>query len=459
MRAATRIGWRRLTFALAMIWSLIEVPLYLRPDLLRPTDFGSDTSNYFASAQRMLDGHPLYELTAGDRPAPADNPPYWKVPILSPPSLSPAFVPLALLPGPGGMVVWWATCFAAALALAAFLAIRAPPVVLGFGAPLAILNAITAWSGNVNAILPGMLVLVWLWAGREQAGPTELTGAGVLIAVGAALKLGPLVFLPWFLGRGQFRAATSAVLTLAAIGFAVVAAQGLEAVGAYLDASADIMRQATPLSPIGLAKSVGLPAGIAASTPYLMVAISSVFSLFWKQAPRATFAVATAVSVLASPVVRPESFALLIVCAVPWATQGRSQRRPPLRTVVGIVLALSVAIAVVAAVVAGGLRQSTVSIENRSNTLEIVRFQVTEQPGTFGFALKPGEAGLAWSNLWGTVFQPVLVFDESCRLLGTTEVANGSSIILTNTGIGHGPPLTGRPLPFNSTCAGRRVSE
>jgi hypothetical protein len=99
------------------------------------------------------------------------------------------FVPLALLPGPSGMVLWWAACFAAAAAFAAYLAMRAPPLILWVGVPLTILSAITAWSGNVNAVLPGMAAVMWGWAGEEGARPRNLVLAGVLGAVGAAIKL------------------------------------------------------------------------------------------------------------------------------------------------------------------------------------------------------------------------------------------------------------------------------
>lgn len=444
----------RLAFAFAVIWSIGETIVLIRPDLLRPTDFGSDTSNYFASAERLLDGHPIYELSAGDRPAPADNPPDWTAPILSPPSLPALFLPLAILPGPSGMVLWWAACFAAAVAFAMYLAMRAPPAVLLVGVPVTILSGITAWSGNVNAVLPGMAATIWLWAREDETRPRNVVLAGVIGAVGAGIKLGPIAFLPWLIGRGRLGASIAFLTVLAAIGLTVLATGGLDVVVAYLGISASATQQASALSPVGIARSLGLPAELAASTPFIIVAASAAFSLLSRRTPRATFAIAAAASVLATPTLRLESFAQLLVCAVPWAANGRGQSRPSARGIVSAIAAVSFAAAIVASVVAGGLRQSTVSLDNRSNAVRIVRFQVTAQAATFGFVLRPGEAGIAWSRIWGTVVQPVFVFDDSCRLLGTTVLPpEGGEIILSNEGIGQTQPRSGPALPFNAMCA------
>lgn len=458
VRAARRLGAGRLAslaFGLAVIWSFAGTIVLWRPDLLRPTDIGSDTSNYFAAAQRVIDGHPLYELTAGDRPAPADNPPDWTVPILSPPSLPALFLPLVMLPGPTGMVLWWAACFAAAAAFAAFLAMRAPPWVLWVGVPLTILSAITAWSGNVNALLPGMAALMWLWAGEEGARPRTLILAGVLGAVGAGIKLGPVAFLPWLMGRGRVGASIAFLGAIASLFLVVVLMTGgLGSVQEYLGVSAHATEQATPLSPVGIARSLGLPAGVAASTPFLMIAGSAAFSLLSRRTPQATFAVAAAVSVLASPALRVESLAQLLMCAVPWAVGSGNWRLPPVRGSVAAVAALCFVAAIVGSVVGGGIRQSSVSIENRSSAVRVIRFQVTAQAATFGFVLRPGEAGVAWSDVWGGVVQPVLVFDGSCRLVGTTLLPrDGGEIVLSGGGIAQAQARMGPPLSFNPMCA------
>jgi hypothetical protein len=41
-----------------------------------PTTTGSDAWNYLAAGERLNAGHPLYALSAGDRPVPL-APPYW----------------------------------------------------------------------------------------------------------------------------------------------------------------------------------------------------------------------------------------------------------------------------------------------------------------------------------------------------------------------------------------------
>ena len=459
LRAVHRIGLgrlARLVFAIATIAALLETILLFRPDLLRPTDLGSDTSNYLASAQRLLDGHAVYVLAPGDRPAPADYPPAWTVPILSPPSLPVLFAPLGLLPGPSGMVLWWAACFAAAAGFAAWMAMRAPPEVLLLGVPFAVLSAITAWSGNVNALLPGMAVLVWLWSEDSKQDRNKLIAVGAMLAIGTALKIGPVAFVPWLLGRGRFTAFVAFSVTAALIGAATIGLVGT-AIPAYLVVSANSTQYPTLVSPVGFARFLGVPAVAANALPVVMILASAVVSVVWRREPRGTFAMAAAASVLASPVVRFETFAQLMMCFIPWAV-SRDLPRPfnSPKSVVAACLALAAALAFVGSIAAGGIRQTTVAIANESKEIRVVRFQVTAQFATFGFSLGPGRQGVAWPTLWGTVIQPVLIFDGSCRLLGKASIpADGGQLILTDHGTSQALASSGRFLPFSATCAPR----
>ena len=90
LRVIERIGpanLARLLTAIFWIGVLAWVPT-IRPDLLYPADLGSDSSNYAAAGERLALGPALYALEAGDRPVPADNPPEWSGPILSPPPVA-----------------------------------------------------------------------------------------------------------------------------------------------------------------------------------------------------------------------------------------------------------------------------------------------------------------------------------------------------------------------------------
>ncbi len=61
-----------------------------------------DAPTYLAAGERLNAGHNLYALVAGDRPVLLD-PPYWIVPLLSPPPIAVLWRPLALL-GSGSML-------------------------------------------------------------------------------------------------------------------------------------------------------------------------------------------------------------------------------------------------------------------------------------------------------------------------------------------------------------------
>jgi len=460
LRVVPRIGVGRLgrvVFALATIAALTETILLFRPDLLRPTDLGSDTSNYFAASQRLLGGHPLFELEPGDRPAPADYPPAWTVPILSPPTLAVLFAPLAILPGPFGMLLWWAACFAAAAGFSVWMATRGPPSALWLALPFVVLSAVTAWSGNVNALLLGMAVLIWVWSENRQPDRRMPVAVGVVVAVGAALKIGPIVFVPWLLGRGRIAALAAFLVTAAGITAATLVTAGPGAIQTYLAVSSNSAQFPTLLSPVGIARLLGMPPTVAAMTPAVMVAASGVLSLLRRQSPRLTFAVAAAVSVLASPIVRFETFAQLMMCFIPWAALGKPAAQfMPARKAIPAAMGAAALIALAGSIAAGGIKHSTVSIANNTNETRIVRFQVTAQFATFGFSLGPGQQGTAWRDLWGTVIQPVLIFDGSCRLLGEASIpAEGGTIALNEMPEVSAAASSGRLLGYDPACAAR----
>ena len=446
----------RLVFLIAMTWSLAETILLLRPDLLRPTDLGSDTSNYAAAVQRLTAGHPLYALTPDDRPAPADNAPAWSVPILSPPTLPVVLAPIFMLPGPLGMLLWWVICFTSAVAFAAYLALRAPPLAVWIGVPLAILNAITAWSGNVNALLPGLTLLIWLLAAGDRPSRSALVAAGVLLAIGAALKLGPVIFLPWLLGRGRMVAIASFTVTFVLLGLTTLATVGIDTLRTYEIISSNATQHPTGISPVGIALGLGLPYGLAAAIPAAMVAASAVYSIVWRSNVRLAFAVAAAVSVLASPLVRIESYALLLMCAVPWADRQPLAGRFRLHVgrAVAACGAVSVLLATSSALAAGGVVRSSVSIANATANPIFVRFQITAQAASFGYMVPPNQEGSAWQGLWGEVVQPVLIFDQSCRLLDQAQLPRaGGGMRLAEGGVSLGAPAAAPPLRFSATCA------
>src|SRR5439155_18905551 len=70
-----------------------------------------DATVYLAAGERLDAGHALYALAPGDRD-PGLKPPYWTVPLLSPPLIGVVFRPLALLPWAVGAYIFWAATLA-----------------------------------------------------------------------------------------------------------------------------------------------------------------------------------------------------------------------------------------------------------------------------------------------------------------------------------------------------------
>ncbi len=93
----------RLLSALSIF--LVVVPLVAAEFEVFPTRPSGDPWAYLAAAERLNAGHPLYAISPGDRPV-LLNPPFWSVPLLSPPFIAVVWRPLALF-GDAAMLAWW----------------------------------------------------------------------------------------------------------------------------------------------------------------------------------------------------------------------------------------------------------------------------------------------------------------------------------------------------------------
>src|SRR6266545_2097206 len=148
-----------------------------------------DAFTYLAAGERLNAGHALYALSPGDRPVDL-KPPYWTVPLLSPPPIAVLWRPLAALPNELGLQVWWLGCAAIISAtLAAML--RARPILMSVALLVFLVPLVfEVPTGNVNGPLLGMVVAIWLLArgGHDRA-------AGALLAVAAAVKLTSAILL------------------------------------------------------------------------------------------------------------------------------------------------------------------------------------------------------------------------------------------------------------------------
>ena len=145
---------------------------------VNPAAEGGDAWNYLAAGERLNDGHPLYALSAGDRPVPL-RPPYWSVPLLSPPLIAVIWRPLALI-GEPAMYLWWIGGVVACAALAAWILLRGNAWQLVGLVVLAPVLALTAISGNAAAYLVPLLAF------RHPA----------TVALAAGVKLSPAMLAP-----------------------------------------------------------------------------------------------------------------------------------------------------------------------------------------------------------------------------------------------------------------------
>jgi hypothetical protein len=183
---------------------LVIVPLVIDryDDQILPTRPTGDPWNYLAAGERLNAGHPLYAISPGDRPV-ALLPPFWSVPLLSPPFIAVLWRPLALF-GDAALVLWWLGTVATTSIYVIWLLRRleTPWAILA----LVILSpplALGALHGNAMGYLIPLLALRHP-AAVALAGAVRLTPALLAPSVGflATVRFGVLIALVSFLGAG-----------------------------------------------------------------------------------------------------------------------------------------------------------------------------------------------------------------------------------------------------------------
>ncbi|MBI3747846.1 MAG: hypothetical protein HY262_03220 [Chloroflexi bacterium] len=212
------------------------VPLIVATYETYPTRPNGDPWNYLAAAERLNAGHPLYALSPGDRPVEL-HPPYWSVPLLSPPFIAVVWRPLAPF-GEAAMLAWWIGGIAATslyviwllrslenpwsvIALVAL----SPPIVYG------------ALSGNAIAYLLPLLAL------RHPA----------TVAAAAAVRLTPILLAPSIGVRATLACGAGiAMVSLAGAG-----------IGNHVDWIQAVTASAP--TPLSIAAVTGLPPSVVAA--------------------------------------------------------------------------------------------------------------------------------------------------------------------------------------------------
>jgi hypothetical protein len=273
-----------------------------------------DAFTYLAAGERLNDGHPLYALSAGDRPVDL-HPPFWTVPLLSPPSIAVVLRPFALLPGDAGAYAWWAVCLAA-LGITLVALVRAIPITTSVAViALSIPIAYEIGVGNLNAVVLALLVAGWYFFIRSREAAT-----GALFAAATALKVTPGVMLWWLVTQRRWTGVRAFLLAgLAFAGVSILGA-GLSAHLEYLG----IVRQtstagSSDLSAAGIARFLGVPTEIASVLPIVLLGVGFVAVWALRARPGVAY-VASIITMLAgSPVVNINWFTLLLALLAPIA--------------------------------------------------------------------------------------------------------------------------------------------
>jgi len=194
-----------------------------------------DGFTYYAAALRLNVGHLLYRLSPGDLPIYL-HPPYWSVPLLSPPFMAVIWRPLAVLPYDTAAWIWLGL-MTVAMAWAAYQIFVPSPLAVAAAAPgLGYLLG----SGNIHGFMFAGLVTLWLWRGR--------TWPAALLGIVTAAKIMPVVFVPWLLSERHRRPIIAFVVAALACSLIGVVGAGLAATRQYPDIMLTSAPQAVSLS-------------------------------------------------------------------------------------------------------------------------------------------------------------------------------------------------------------------
>ena len=279
-----------------------------------------DSFTYLAAGERLNAGHALYALVAGDRPV-GFEPPFFTVPLLSPPPIAVAFRPLAALPNELGVYVWWIATIVALGAVILWM-LRERPILVGVAVLLLSIPIVYQIGvGNLNGLIVAGTVAAWylLTRGRDLA-------AGATFALMTAFKITPGVFMWWLITQRRWNAFKAFVVTGLIVLVVSVVGAGIAAHIEYVG----IMRQTaaagtTYLSLAGAARYVGVPLEIANVLPTVAIVVGAVAIWALRERPGAAYAAAVITMIAGSPVVQITWFTMLLAVLAPvvWPMSGR----------------------------------------------------------------------------------------------------------------------------------------
>jgi hypothetical protein len=278
-----------------------------------------DAFTYLAAGERLNAGHLLYALSPGDRPVDL-HPPFWTVPLLSPPPIAVLFRPLALIPNDLGPYVWWAICIASIVGTTLVM-MRRRPILIGLAVfVLSVPLVYEIGVGNLNSLLIAGIVGAWylLVRGRDVA-------AGAVIAGMTALKLTPVVLAWWLITQRRWSAVRAFLVTGVVLAIVSVLGAGLAAHLEYLG----IVRQTSvggtsDLSLAGMARFVGVDPALANLLPTVALVVGFVAMWLLRERPGLAYAVGVLTMLFGSPVVNVNWFTVLLAALAPavWPLSG-----------------------------------------------------------------------------------------------------------------------------------------
>jgi len=282
-----------------------------------------DAFNYLAAGERLNAGHALYALSPGDRWVDI-HPPFWTVPLVSPPPIAVIFRPFALL-GDAGAYAWWILQLVALGTSLGMLIRRIPLAMAGAMLVLLIPTVYEVGVGNLNSFLLLGLLLVWRFAvsGREEP-------AGAIAAVMTAVKLTPAMTVWWLLVTGHRRAVLAAVVTGGVVLLVSVLGAGI---GPHLEYLGILSNRAvigtSPLSLGGMARYVGVPGAIADALPTVAILAGIVAVVVLRNRPALAWCAVVVTMIYGSPAVSINWYVLLYALLAPVAWPYRSTATEP----------------------------------------------------------------------------------------------------------------------------------
>jgi Glycosyltransferase family 87 len=289
----------------------------------------TDAPNYYAAAERLNAGHPLYELGPSDRKLALAG---WEpAPLLSPPLIAVAWRPLAGLPIDFTITVWTLIGLLSLIGSCLWLVWRSGPATSIGVLILSIPIGLTAWSGNVQTLLTPALCLAWIW--HAGAKPARI---GAVAGVGAVLKLASAPLLVWMVVTRQTRALAAFAVFAASAALISVAGAGIASHLDYLRVASEVSRiGGTALSAGGIAALIGVPLELRTFAAPATLALGTAGIVALRHHADRAFSIAIVTGLLGLTVVNLTNVTMLLAAFVPFGTgpwPDRSGDQPGLVT-------------------------------------------------------------------------------------------------------------------------------